>query len=61
MSERVCGLVRVPWRHFWREPGCQITPVSDKLRGAEAKDEVVNRVHGVLPPPMGMERGNTCE
>ena len=34
---------------------------SDKRRGAVAKDDVVKRVHGVCPPPMGMEREGTCE
>ena len=35
--------------------------ISDERWGAAMGDEVAIRVHGVFPPPMGIEREDRCE
>ena len=45
----------------WSEPGCQIAQISAERRGAATGDEVADRVHGVFPLPLGMEREDRCE
>ena len=67
VSEWVYRLGRGPWRHkhvgfgVSKKAARAIAQISDKRRGAAAKDEVVIRVHGVCLPPMGMDREDTCE
>ena len=45
-------------KHY--KASCQIAQISDARRAATTGDDVAVRVHGVFPPPMGMEwKGRT--